>query len=89
MTQEQKEFADQLAIRKLTVTECFRLMGMKDEDVEKCRAVGLSNSALYKICGNGLVTNCIQYIAEHIYKAVINFDYITTDEQMIISRCGV
>jgi len=89
MTEQQKEFADRLAIRKLIPEECFILQGMKKEDVEKCRAVGLSNSALFKIAGNGLIANVIQYIMEHIYKAVINHEYQTTDERMIASGYGV
>lgn len=56
------------AIRKLTPTECYMLMGMTAEDTEKCYAVGMSDSALYKSAGNGIVTNCPQLIFEHLYK---------------------
>lgn len=35
-------------IRKLTPKECWRLMGFGDEDFEKARAVGMSNTQLYK-----------------------------------------
>lgn len=87
MTRE--EMINELAIRKLTPTECFRLQGMCDEDVEKCRAVGLSNSALFKLAGNGLISNCVQYIMEHLYKTVANPNYITTDEKMIADGYGV
>ena len=83
------EMIEQLAIRKITPTEAFRLMGMRDEDVEKCRAVGISNSALFKIAGNGLITNCIQLILEHLYKAVVNNTYVCTDERMIADGFGV
>lgn len=89
MTEQQKEFADRLAIRKLTPTEAMRLMGMRDEDVEKCRAVGISNSALYKISGNGLVTHCIKLIMEHLYKTVVDPAYETTDEKMVAMGYGV
>ena len=89
MTNEQKDFVNRLAIRKTTPKEAFRLMGMCDEDVEKCRAVGISNSALFRMAGNGLVTTVAEYIMEHIYKAVVNKDYITTDERMIIEGYGV
>lgn len=85
----EQEMIDSLAIRKLTPTEAFRLMGMRDEDVEKCRAVGLSNSSLYKIAGNGLISNCVQYIMEHLYKAVVDSNYQTTDEKMVTDGYGV
>lgn len=87
MTKE--EMIDGLAIRKLTPTECFRLQGMRDEDVEKCRAVGVSNSKLYMIAGNGLISNIVQYIMEHLYKAIIDDNYQTTDEKAIADGYGV
>lgn len=87
MTKE--EMMQCLAIRKLTVTEAFRLMGMRDEDVEKCRAVGISNSALYRIAGNGLITNAVQFIMEHLYKAVVDSNYQTTDEKAVADGYGV
>ena len=67
-------------IRKLTPTECWKLMGMTKEDVEKARAVGLSNSQLYKQAGNGLVTNCISLLMEHLYKSQYNETYKCSDE---------
>ena len=54
-----------LAVRKLMPEECFVLMGMTEEDCEKCRAVGMSETQLYKQAGNGLVTNHVQFIVEH------------------------
>ena len=83
------EMIENLAIRKLTPTEAFRLQGMRDDDVEKCRAVGISNSKLYAIAGNGLVSNCVQYIMEHLYKAVVNSNYQTTDEKAVADGYGV
>lgn len=77
------------AIRKLTPTECFRLQGMNDKDVEKARALGVSDSQLYKIAGNGLTTTCVQLIAEHTYKAIINPNFETTDEKMVKLGYGV
>lgn len=79
----------EFAIRKLTPEECFILMGMTKEDAEKCRAVGVSNSQLYKQAGNGLITNCVQYIIEHLYKSTVDKTYKTTDEQMVEDGYGV
>jgi len=42
-------------IRKLTPTECFRLMDFPDSLVENARKVGISNSQLYKQAGNSIV----------------------------------
>lgn len=70
-----------LAIRKLVPEECFILMGLTAEDCQKCKDVGVSDSQLYKISGNGLVTNTVQFIMEHLKKAY-KPNYKTTDELM-------
>ena len=44
-----------LRIRKLTPKECFRLMGVRDEDFEKC-AKNQSDSSLYHLAGDSLIT---------------------------------
>ena len=44
-----------LRIRKLTPKECFRLMGVKDEDFEKVK-VNQSDSSLYHLAGDSLIT---------------------------------
>lgn len=67
-------------IRKLTPTECWRLMGFNDNDVEKSRALNMSDTALYKQAGNSIITNCISLIMEHLYKAQIDDTYICSDE---------
>ena len=67
-------------IRKLTPNEYWKLMGLTDEDCEKARAIGVSDSQLYKQAGNGLVTNCVQEIFEHLYKATVDNTYVCTDE---------
>ena len=46
---------DKCRIRKLTPLECFRLMGVKDEDYYKV-AKNQSNSSLYHLAGDSLVT---------------------------------
>ena len=71
------------SICKLTPTECIRLMGFTDEDVAKCRAVGMSDTQLYRQAGNSIVTNCIELLAEHIYKAQYDSGYECYDENFI------
>lgn len=54
--------ATQYRIRKLTPKECWRLMGYKDEDFEKAKAAGVSNSQLYKQAGNAIVKQVLMAI---------------------------
>lgn len=67
-------------IRKLTESECFKLMGFTSEDCQRCKDVGISKTQLYKQCGNSIVTSCIKLIWEHVYKSQYNPEYITYDE---------
>lgn len=69
-------------IRKLTPIECWRLMGLTKEDCDKAAEVGVSNTQLYKQAGNGIITNCCELLAEHLYKAQYDNSYICTDEKM-------
>lgn len=48
-------------IRKLTPKECWRLMGVKDEDYEKV-AKNQSNSSLYHLAGDSIVVNVLMAI---------------------------
>lgn len=56
------ENMDNIRIRKLTPTECFRLMGFTAEDCKKCSEGGVSNSQLYKQAGNSIVVNVLEAI---------------------------
>lgn len=42
------EISSRLRIRKLSPRECWRLMGFTDEDFDKARGVGVSDTQLYK-----------------------------------------
>lgn len=88
LTPEQEEMVKRLRIRKLTPEETFILMGATIEDCEKCRAAGVSNSQLYKQAGNGLISNIVQYLMEHLYKSVYDSEYETTDERMVREGYG-
>ena len=54
-----------LRIRKLTPKECFRLMGVKDEDYERI-AVNQSNSSLYHLAGDSIVVNVLMAIFKEL-----------------------
>lgn len=53
-------------IRKLTPKECWRLMGVYDEDFEKAQKV-VSNSQLYKQAGNAIVVDVMYYIFKNLF----------------------
>ena len=55
-----------LRIRKLTPLECWRLMGIDDDDFHKAKAGGVSNSQLYKQAGNGIVVDVFAAILRMI-----------------------
>lgn len=57
------------AVRKLTPKECFRLMGFDDADYEAAKGAGISNSQLYKQCGNSIVVDMLYYIMKSLRTA--------------------
>lgn len=67
-------------IRKLMPVECWRLMGFTEEDCERAKALGVSDTQLYKQAGNGIITNCVELMFEHLYKSQINPGYECYDE---------
>lgn len=46
-------------IRKLTPRECWKLQGFTDDQFDKAKATGLSDSRLYKMAGNAVTVNVI------------------------------
>lgn len=61
-----------IKIRKFTPRDCFRLMGVRDYDIdkllakEKTGAQIISNSKLYQLAGNSIVTNCMTAMFEEL-----------------------
>ena len=80
---------NKIKIRKMTPKEAFLCMGLEEDDWKKCKDIGISDSQLFKIAGNGLVPQCVQYIMEHAYKALEDEAYETTDERMVRLGYGV
>ncbi len=60
---------DDYRIRKLTPKECWRLQGFKDEDVDKAKAIGMSDTQLYKQAGNSVTVNVIEYLGKLIMES--------------------
>ena len=74
---------DNIRIRKLTPRECYKLMGLTFEDCDKAKDIGVADTHLYKQAGNGIITNCCELLAEHLYKAQYDDTYVCTDEKMV------
>lgn len=51
-----------IRIRKLTPTECYKLMGFTVEDCKRASESGISNAQLYKQAGNSIVVNVLEAI---------------------------
>ena len=57
-----------IRIRKLTPRECWKLQGFTDDQFDKAKATGLSDSRLYKMAGNAVTVNVISEIGKIIKK---------------------
>lgn len=57
-----KVLTNDVAIRRLTPLECFRLMGFDDEDYQKIAELKISDTQAYKMAGNSIVVNCLTEI---------------------------
>lgn len=69
-------------IRKLTPRECYKLMGLTFKDCDNAKNLGVADTHLYRQAGNGIITNCCELLAEHLYKAQYDNTYICTDERV-------
>lgn len=75
-----------IRIRKLTPIECWRLMGFDDIDCDNATKIGVSDSQLYKQAGNSIITNCVELLAEHLYKAQYDNDFVCFDENFTLPQ---
>lgn len=64
----EKDMAKRYRIRKLTSRECFRLMDVKDEDIDKIKATGISESQQYKLAGNSIVVAVLEGIFTQMFR---------------------
>lgn len=65
---------DGLRIRKLTPRECFRLMGVRDEDFDKIKDK-FSDSTLYHLAGDSIVTTVLMAVLAPMFDKEEKFDY--------------
>ena len=73
-----------LRIRRLTPRECAALMGFSFEDDDKIKAMNISDTQRYKCYGNGIITNCVELLFEHLFQAQYDPDYQCSDESNIM-----
>lgn len=64
---EPKILNDSFRIRKLTPRECFRLMGVSENDIDKIQNAGISNTQQYKMAGNSIVVNVLCHIFRKLF----------------------
>lgn len=71
-TQDKHGVYDGYKIRRLTPTECERLMGLPDDWTAKGDFDGeikeISDTQRYKLCGNGVVVNVVEEIIKRLLK---------------------
>lgn len=59
---------ENIRIRRLTPLECWRLMDFDDEDFNKAKASGVSDTQLYKQAGNAIVVRVVEKVLENLLK---------------------
>ena len=58
---------ENVRIRKLTPRECLRLMGWKDEQIDKIVAAKISGTQQYRQAGNGIVVQVLESIFKTLF----------------------
>ena len=54
-------------VRRLTPRELFRLMGVRDAQIDTIQAAGISNSQQAKLAGNSIVVDVLYYIFDRMF----------------------
>ena len=60
---------ENVRIRKLTPRECLRLMGWKDEQIDKIQSAKVSGTQQYRQAGNGIVVQVLEAIFNALFFA--------------------
>lgn len=55
-------------VRYFTEKECFRLMGLSDDEIEKIESVGIPKTKQYKLAGNSIVVPVLMGIFSNLFK---------------------
>lgn len=59
-------------LRRLTPRECFRLMGVSEQDIDAIQAAGISDSQQYKMAGNSIVVDVLAKIFQQLFRFNFN-----------------
>ena len=59
---------DYFRLRRLTPSECFRLMGVDEKNIRKLTSSGVPEGQLYKMAGNAIVVK----VMCHLYTSIFN-----------------
>lgn len=54
-------------VRKLTPRECFRLMGVREGNIDRIMGCGVAKSKLYGLAGNSIVVDVLVYIFAELF----------------------
>lgn len=71
-------------VRKLTPRECFRLMGVPEEYIDRLLLSGLSNSQLYKAAGNSIVVDVLYHIFRQMFTSFMDKPKMDTNGQYLL-----
>lgn len=74
---KQKEYTDEelyemvekedIRIRKLTPREIFRLMGVREYNIDKIQAANISKTQQYKMAGNSICVDNMYYLFLNLF----------------------
>ena len=65
-----------LRIRKLTPTECMKLMGFTEKDTNALREIGSSDAAIYHCCGDSIVVTVLVSIFSNLLNNLNTHEFI-------------
>ena len=54
-------------VRRLTERECFRLMDLNDDDIDKIQAAGIPRTQQYKMAGNSICVGVLEAIFDKMF----------------------
>lgn len=54
--------------RRITPREAFRLMGLRDEEIDRIERAGMSDTALYGLAGNSIVVDVLEGIFGQLFQ---------------------
>lgn len=76
-----------IRVRKLTPRECFRLMGVREGNIDKIMGSGVARSKLYGLAGNSIVVDVLVYMfAELFHYNEIGGEFIFDRDKWVLNE---